>query len=127
MHFPTFPIAALLVALAGCSAGDTATQQVAIRTAPAGASCTVTRGRTVLGVVDLTPGSLAVGPSDKDLLVTCNKPGWQPASGTVKAIYRGVGLGHLVTGGFAAVVEDAVKSTDFRYDPIGASVTLPPG
>ena len=83
MHSHAVPIATLLVALAGCSAGDSATQQVAIRTVPAGAACTVTRARSV-------------------------------------------GLGHLVTGGFAAVVEDAVKSTDFRYDPAGASVTLSP-
>lgn len=100
---------------------------MAIRTTPDGAACTVTRAGTVLGVVDPTPGSLAVGPSGKDLLVTCRKPGQQPASGAVKAVYRGVGFGQLVTGGFAAVVEGAVKSTDFRYDPAGASVTLPPG
>ena len=99
---------------------------VASATNPAGATCTVQRGGTVLGVV-LTPGSLVVAPSERDLTVTCTKPGWQPAAGTVKAIYKGVGFGQLLTGGAAAVLEDAAEGTDFHYDPAGANLTLVPG
>ena len=113
--------------LAGCSSAGAGVGQVAIRTDPSGATCTVQRGGTVLGVVAPTPGVLAVDPSERDLLVTCTKPGFQPASGTVKAIYKGVGVGQLLTGGAAAVVEDAAKGTDFRYDPAGVTVTLAPG
>ncbi len=118
----------LLVSLVcGCSgAPPGGPAPVAIGTNPAGATCTVQRGGTVLGVVS-TPGSLTVTPSEKDLMVTCTKPGWQNAAGTVKAIYKGVGFGQLVTGGAAAVVEDAAKGTDFYYDPAGVTLTLVPG
>ena len=117
----------LVGGVSGCSgAAPGGPAPVAIETNPAGATCTVQRGGTVLGVV-ATPGSLAVGPSEKDLTVTCTKPGFQTATGTVKAIYKGVGLGQLLTGGAAAVVEDAAKGTDFHYDPAGANLTLAPG
>ncbi len=112
--------------LAGCGAPAGTPGQVAITTVPSGASCTVQRGGTVLGVIAPTPGSLAAGPSEKDLAVTCTKPGWQTAVGTVKAVYQGVGLGQLLSGGAAAVVEDAAKGTDFHYDPAGATLTLVP-
>ena len=118
----------LLVSLVcGCSGSPPdGPAPVAIETNPAGATCTVQRGSTVLGVVS-TPGSLAVTPSEKDLTVTCMKPGWRTAIGSVKAIYKGVGFGQLLTGGAAAVVEDAAKGTDFHYDPAGATLTLVPG
>ena len=49
-----------------------------------------------------TPGSLAVTPSEKGLVVTCTKPGWQTAVGTVDAVYKGIGFGQLLSGGAAA-------------------------
>ena len=120
MRHLSFTLAAMI---AGCSAAaDPGT--VAIRSTPAGASCTVQRGGTVLGVVNPTPGTLPVGPSERDLLVTCTKPGYRAATATVKAVYKGVGFGQLLTGGAAAVVESAAKGTDFHYDPAGASITL---
>ena len=120
-------LASLLATLTGCSgSADGTAQLVSVRSEPAGAACTVARGTAVLGIVDPTPGALPVGASDQDLTVTCQKPGWQPATGTVKAGYRGIGFGQLITGGAAAVVEDAVKRTDFRYDASGALVTLTP-
>ena len=127
MHTRAYFAFALLNVVAACSGGSSGgAQQVSIRTVPDGAACTVRRGGTVLGTVDPTPGSLAVDSSDKDLAVTCRKPGWGTGSGTVRTVYQGIGLGRLLSGGPAAVVEDAAKSTDFRYDP-GAVITLPPG
>ena len=117
----------LAAALAGCASHSAGPQTVAVRSDPPGAACTVERAGTVIGTVDPTPGALAVDHSDKPLTVTCRKPGWLPATGTVAAIYKGIGLGQLLTGGAASVVEDAVKSTDFTYDGNGVTVVLPPG
>ncbi len=117
----------LVCSAAGCSAPDSMPGQVAIRTSPAGATCTVRRGDQTLGVVSPTPGSLAVTPSERGLVMTCTKPGWQTAVGTVDAVYKGIGFGQLLSGGAAAVVEDAAKGTDFRYDPAGLTLTLVPG
>ncbi len=101
-----------------------AMQQVSVRTVPDGAACSVARGGTPLGAVDPTPGSLAVGHSRTDLTVTCRKPGWIPATGTVAAKYQGVGVRQLLNGGIASIVEDAATSSDFSYDPAGVTVTL---
>ena len=118
---------AVAFAFAGCaSAPGGGNQTVQVHSEPAGAACTVSRGGAVVGAVDPTPGQIVVGPSEKDLLVTCTKPGWQTGTGAVKAIYKGFGLGQLLTGGAAAVVEDAAKGTDFHYDDAGATVILPP-
>ena len=118
---------ALTTALSACAGTQTSdTQEIPIQTSPAAAACTVQRGGTALGVVDPTPGSLSVDHSDKDLTVTCRKPGFQTTTATVKAVYQGVGLGRLLSGGAAGVVEDAAKSANFRYDDGGSSVTMPP-
>ena len=96
-----------------------------IRTEPPGATCTVTRGGTTLGMVDPTPGTLIVDHSDKDLTVTCRKPGWRETVGTIAAHYNGIGLRSLITGGAAAIVEEAATSTDFSYES-GGTITLLP-
>ena len=112
-------------ALAACApTSDGTTQRVAIRTIPDGAACTVQRGTTVLGEVSPTPGSLAVDRSKSNLAVTCRKLGWTTASGMVEAQYKGIGLGKLLNGGIAAVVDDAATSADFAYDPAGITISL---
>ena len=128
-HWPFLPCLALtaLVVAAGCSpAPAQGPQLVSVRTDPPGAACAVRRVSTPLGVIDPTPGTLAVDRSDKDLTVSCTKPGRQPASGTIATHYNGVGIGRLLTAGAAGVVEDAVKSADFSYDPAGLELKLPP-
>ena len=121
----TRPILLLTLLACGCSgAPQSATDQVTINSDPPGASCTVERGAAVLGVVDPTPGALSVSQSDKALRVTCRKAGWRPGTGEIAALYKGIGVGRLLTGGFAAVAEDTAKSTDFTYDSRGFIVTL---
>ncbi len=116
----------LLALLAcGCSGSpQPATDQVTINSDPPGASCTVERGAATLGVVDPTPGTLSVSRSDRALRVTCRKAGWRPGTGELSAVYKGIGVGRLLTGGFATVAEDAAKSADFTYDSSGFIVTL---
>ena len=117
----------LAFAFAGCGApGQPGLQQVTIQTEPAGASCTVRQGPTVIGAVDPTPGDLAVQPSEAALAITCRKAGWRSATGSVAAQYKGVGFGRLLTGGAAAVVEDAVKQSDFTYDANPPTIQLQP-
>ncbi len=91
-------------------------QQVAVKTDPPGASCTVQKASALVGVVDPTPGEIMVPPSATSLTITCRKPGWRIATGVVAAQYKGVSVGRLLTGGAAAVVEDAVKQSDYIYD-----------
>ena len=120
----TRPILLLALLACGCSSAQSGTDQVTISSDPPGASCAVERGGATLGVVDPTPGALTVSQSDKALSVTCRKDGWRPGTGEIAALYKGIGVGRLLTGGFAAVVEDTAKSTDFTYDSRGFVVTL---
>lgn len=77
-------------------------QTVAITTSGAdGATCTIlNEARETIGTVT-TPGSIELGKSRKDLTVSCEKPGYEPASRTVasdwssKAKYQGP-QGYLV-------------------------------
>lgn len=119
----TRPILLLALLACGC-APQAGADQVTINSDPPGASCTVERGAATLGVVDPTPGVLTVSQSDKPLRVTCRKARWRPGTGEIAALYKGIGVGRLLTGGFAAVAEDAAKSDDFTYDSRGFIVTL---
>ena len=117
----------LACAAAGCSSPDQpGPQQIAVRTDPAGARCTVQQGAAVVGAVDPTPGDVTVQPSEASLTITCRKAGWQTATGSVAAQYKGVGFGRLLAGGAAAVVEDAVKQSDFTYDANPPPIALQP-
>ena len=120
----TRPILLLALLACGCSSAQSGTDQVTISSDPPGASCTVERGASTLGVVEPTPGVLTVSQSDKPLRVTCRKPGWRTGTGEIAALYKGIGVGRLLTGGFAAVAEDTAKSADFTYDSSGFIVTL---
>ncbi len=80
----------------------------------------------MIASVDLTPGVVQVDHSDKDLAVSCTRPGWQPATGTLAARYQKESVGRLLSAGVAGVVEDAASSSDFSYDPQGLTVTLQP-
>ncbi len=117
----------LACTLVGCSSpGQPGPQQITVRTEPAGASCTVQQGSAVVGAVDPTPGEVSVQPNEASLAITCRKPGWRTTIGSVAAQYKGVGFGRLLTGGAAAVVEDAVKQSDFTYDANPPPILLQP-
>lgn len=74
----------LLVAFtSGCATiVEGGAQVITVTTIPSGASCTFDRDGQRIGVIFDTPGSLAVDSSRKAIVVTCEKPGYEPVAGS---------------------------------------------
>lgn len=72
-----FAVAACATALNGPS------QNVTVTTDPPGAACTFRRDGQVVGIVNPTPGTLAVNRGHAALDVACTKDGYVSAQGSV--------------------------------------------
>ncbi len=55
-------------------------QEIAINTAPVGATCKLERQGQQIGVVQNTPSSVTVSKTKHDITITCDKEGYQTAT-----------------------------------------------
>lgn len=114
-----------LLMLAGCSSiieGNT--QQIAVNTNPSHASCQFIRnGLTIASFTD-TPTSVVIEKTKYDILVKCQKRGYQEAtyfnhSGAASATF-----GNIILGGGIGWAIDSASGADNKYDsPV--NITLP--
>lgn len=120
----------LLLLLPGCATMMEGTgQSVSVTTTPAGASCEVDRAGVKLGTVNPTPGSLRIDKSKNDLVVTCDKEGYQHAALTSSPKFVGTTFGNIVAGGIIGAVVDASTGANYEYTgeiridlaPVGAA------
>lgn len=116
-----------LILLPGCATlVDGTTQDIAIRTAPMGAVCTLQRGMEDLGTIASTPGHLLVERGKQDLTVICRKPGWETAVIGIKSGFTGVTVGNLVIGGLPGVIVDAASGSDYLYGDTDKIILMTP-
>lgn len=124
------PIATGLIGLAllsGCSTiVEGRSQTIAVNTAPVGASCTVTRKGETMGKIDTTPGSIYIEKSKDDVVIACDKDGYEQAtivdrSGAAAATGGNVIMGLLFPIGWAI---DSATGSDNKYDtPVNLTLT----
>jgi hypothetical protein len=91
------------------------TQSIDVATDPPGASCLVTRGREVLGVVAPTPGSLTIGKSSRTIHVDCTREGHEPASAVLDPRFQLMTAGNILTGGVIGLAVDAGTGAMHHY------------
>ena len=129
-------IAAAALATAACSTiTEGTTEQITVKTDPPGATCQLNRDGAVIATVGPTPAAASVERSPSDILVTCSKPGFGPASYTDEADLAAATFGNIMTAGIGFAV-DAVSGANSKYKPVvqialapaaGGVATLPPG
>src|SRR6476646_9935559 len=93
-------VAALGVAMSGCATViKGSSQNIAITTPPTtGATCTLSSKEGNWQIV--SPGvAQGVRKSKEDVQITCIKPGWQTATGTIPSNFQGWTVGNIVLGG----------------------------
>src|SRR5262245_22443730 len=101
------------VALCGCvSVFEGTSQDIAVNTTPADATCVFEREGQPIGSIAGTPGKLTVRKSKYDITVKCNKPGYQEAtylnhSGTSATIAANVAVDLILTLGISSIVDSA--------------------
>ena len=121
---------ALAVSLSGCvSVFEGTSQDINVVTNPGDASCVFERQGMAIGTIANTPGLLTVRKSKYDILVKCNKPGYQQASylnhsGVSATIAANVAADLILTAGISSIV-DSANGADNKYDSV-VNITMIP-
>jgi hypothetical protein len=123
-----FAIAALCL-LPGCATIiNGTTDVVSVTSTPPGAACTVDRVTTGaqnerIAEIQQTPGTVSIGKSRRDLLVSCSKEGYTPVAQVIEPSFSGTTFFNLLLGGVVGFIVDASTGANNRY-PGNVPVTL---
>jgi hypothetical protein len=123
-------IALLGVALSGCATVFEGTsQEISVITNPPGASCDFYRKGMSVGTIASTPGTANIRKSKYDIMVKCNKAGYQEGdylnhSGVTATIAANVAADLILTAGLSSIV-DSADGADNKYDS-AVNITLIP-
>lgn len=114
-----------ITSLAGCaSIVDGRSQEIVINTNPSGATCSLTRNDMPIGSVSPTPSAILIEKTKYDIIIKCNKEGYQEATYFNKSGSAGSTFGNIVLGGGIGWAIDSASGADNKYDsPV--NITLP--
>ena len=118
--------------VAGCaSVFEGTSQEILVTTDPPGASCTLEREGIAIGAIPATPGAAFVKKNKYDIVITCNKLGFDEViyvnHSDVAAVTVANALGGVFTGGAAWAI-DSASGADNKYDsPVNITLTAKSG
>lgn len=118
MYRPLLRAAAMLAlaSLAACaSVVDGTTQNITVKTDPAGASCELLRENLTVAVVNPTPGTVNVSKDADDITIVCDKEDFQTAKTTITSKFTGATFGNIILGGGIGILVDAASGANNRY------------
>lgn len=120
---PAFAFCALLF-LSGCSSIiEGRSQEIVVNTNPPGASCSLIRNSIPIGTISPTPSAILIEKTKYDIIIKCNKDGYQEATYFNKSGSAGATFGNIVAGGFIGWGIDSATGADNKYDsPINISM-----
>ena len=130
MKFGITGLCALSFGLFGCaSITEGTSQDISVVTNPAGASCIFERQGMNIGSIANTPATLNVPKRKYDILIRCNKAGYQEAtylnhSGLTAVIAANVATDLILTAGLSSII-DSSTGADNKYDS-AVNITLSP-
>jgi len=114
------------LALSGCaSIISGTTEEIAINTNPASATCGLYRQGIKIGEIGTTPGSVTVKKTKYDITVVCAKEGYQQATYLNHSGAAGATFGNIVLGGGIGWAIDSASGADNEYDPV-VNLTMAP-
>jgi hypothetical protein len=103
--------------LGGCASIITGTsQEIAIATTPGGARCVLTRENDTIATLESTPGKVTVRKDKHDILVTCDKAGYQTATKYLHSDVEAGTFGNIIAGGLIGWGIDSATGADNKYD-----------
>lgn len=116
MNKPLIVISSL-IALSACSSIIEGTsQEITINTTPAGANCTLDRQGISIARINPSPGAATIKKTKYDIIVRCNKDGYQEATYFNKSGSAGATFGNIVAGGGIGWAVDSASGADNKYD-----------
>lgn len=125
--FCTASAAALVsVSLSGCGTiTQGTTQNIAINTSPPGAQCDLDRSDGHIATVYRTPGVVHVDKSKNDIMLTCSKRGYEPASVVLDSDYSLGLFGNVIIGGLLGIGIDLASGAAHQYPSTAAMQIIP--
>jgi hypothetical protein len=109
--------AVALVALGGCSTIiEGRSQQISVNTNPPGATCKLDRQGATIATVTPTPGSAYIEKTKHDIMITCEKEGYEAATFHNKSGAAGATFGNIILGGGIGWAIDSATGSDNKYD-----------
>lgn len=109
-----------------CATVTTGTDQsVIVETTPQGAACQFSRGGATVATVNPTPGSIILPKSKYDVMMVCQKNGFENASAVLTSTFQGATLGNAILGGLIGIAIDASSGAANKY-PDNIKVRLMP-
>lgn len=106
----------ILISLTGCASIVSGTNQsVSIETNPTNnATCSLTNDKGKWFVSN-TPGSVTVNRSYQDLVIECQKKGYQSGASKVKSTTKPMAFGNVIFGGVIGAGVDAASGAAYDY------------
>jgi hypothetical protein len=126
---PPFRLSILaLLLLPGCATVmHGSSQNVAVITEPPGAACTLERDGVMIGSVSPTPGTVRIDKGKNDILVTCNREGFEATAIRHVSEFGGATVANVIAGGIIGVAVDAISGANFPYPAEARLILQPPG
>lgn len=105
------------LALMGCATITQGTSQyIAVNTNPGFAECAFSRKGEELGTIAETPGGLNVNKTKDDILIRCNKKGYQETTYLNHSGVEGMTAGNILAGGLIGWGIDSATGSDNKYE-----------
>ena len=117
-----------VAAIGGLSACSTVTegttQDIAVHTDPPGADCVLNREGEFLARLGPTPASAEVGKTKHDIMITCDKEGYETATYRNESDVAGMTFGNAILGGVIGWGIDSAVGADNKYEsPVSITMT----
>jgi hypothetical protein len=120
----SFLILSSLILVSGCSSIiEGRSQEIVVNTNPSGATCSLIRNSMPIGTVSPTPSAVLIEKTKYDIVIKCNKDGYQEATYFNKSGSAGATFGNIVAGGLIGWGIDSATGADNKYDsPVNISL-----
>jgi hypothetical protein len=116
-RFASILLVCASTALAGCSSIiEGRSQEIVININPPGATCTLVRNDMPIGTVSPTPSAVLIEKTKYDIIIKCDKDGYEQATYFNKSGAAGATVGNIVLGGGIGWAIDSATGADNKYD-----------
>jgi hypothetical protein len=100
-------------------------QDISVNTVPPDAACVLQRQGVEIAKIDSTPGKATIEKTKHDLMILCDKPGYQRATFLDHSGIEAMTVGNAIAGGVIGWAIDSSTGSDNRYaSPV--TITLTP-
>ena len=111
-------IASLILTSACSTVMEGSSQKISVNSIPSGAECTLRSNDEIIARVNSTPETLTVSKSKYDIIVECEKQGYQKGKAKNHSDYAISSIGNMVFGQFGVVgnLFDSATGAGNKYD-----------